>query len=399
MVWLALVSQASAAPAYTVAGVGAVADGPDGQPHWAGAELGAALPVLPRLELGLRALGGVHTAGAPVVAAAPGVRWFTADPMRTVLSLVGEVGGQFDGGATLRAAGGATLDLRSDKALRPRVEGRYAWTPGDTPVRLEVAVGARWQRRDPEPVPEPEPDPEALTFSEVQSDSMVWVPQPVCAWLEPEPANEAFAANAMRLDKIFEIDPRAIGVDSSAGGTAGGKAAEALASLVVSAWPGDRVTVGDEKVATDADGVYVDRRAEGELTVVVEGGGRRLQRDVALAVDHGLWVSAPRPDPLRIAFAVGSTALNSTARDLLQAYAELAGDTRFEVVGAASPEGNTEDNAQLANGRADAVVAILAELGVEAGRLSVAPPIAPDPDKPLPEQRFAELRPLVGGEP
>lgn len=250
----------------------------------------------------------------------------------------------------------------------------------DQPGRALFTVGLVGRSRPPAPAPVAPPAFDA---------AMVWVPGPVCAWMPPDAAGDAWTRPDLDAARATLIP-----VPPSASGTGDGEAP--TGDLVIAALPGDQVWVDDQPLTPAADGVAWQARPEGRATVRVVGGGRRHEDTVAIAASGTLWYAADPPaGPVRVRFSAGSSTPPTDLEDQLRPLVTDLGDWTVQVWGSASPEGDEQGNADLATARADALARALAALGVDPSRIERLPPRPPGAELDLPDQRAAVVQPRL----
>ena len=364
MVWTLGWLGASAAHAVDVGidGVVAVGDAERTSPTWYGLQ-GAlewpgpgALPV----AWGLRARGGLSEAGTGLLAVEPTARvWFNG--ARRGLSLALGVGGHLEGQLTPVLSPGLALDLGSGS--RPwRLGATYHWRANPDAWRLAFAIGRVF---GPAPEPEPEPVPPSW-MSRLQTErGMLWLPSPVCAWLPPDTVDTSEGA----LAPLSRVDDRGF---SPFGDAAAPPVPPQPGQLVVAAWPGDEAELNGVRLPLGDDGLGVITLEEPESSLVIVGGGRRVEHQLLVGDDLALWISAPPPRPVSIRFDLGSAALRPEAEAQLDALADAAGGWKLEVRGGHSPEGEAGRNAELALLRAAVVQEALQQRGLDPTKVAVS---------------------------
>jgi outer membrane protein OmpA-like peptidoglycan-associated protein len=307
-------------------------------------------------------LDGLWLDGAPLGVARPQLRLFPGREGVTRGHLL--LGAGVDlGSAGVRplAEAGVGLDI-GDGPAPLRVTAAYQAPIGGT-GRALLQLGLLFGKRA---APEPVPVVEAPSFSA----AMVWVPGPVCAWLPPDEASEAWTrADGDPTRASLVPEPSRAPAGSAEG------ASEPTGDLVVAAHPGDRVWIDGAPAEVAADGIAWAARPEGRVDVRIVGGGRVLDEVVAVAADGTLWFAAPAPDDrVRVTFPAGSAQLSPDGAAEVAAYGEHLGDWSVQVWGSASPEGTVQDNIALAKARANAVAEALEASGVDPARITVLPP-------------------------
>ncbi|MBX2803789.1 MAG: OmpA family protein [Myxococcales bacterium] len=342
-----------------------------------------------RLTLGGRFRSGASLRGEPFLALEPVARLFLANRDDTTVAASLGAGVHFADEPVAVISPGLTVDVGRAPSIRPRFEGAVHYRPGPGEWRLSLTSGIVWRDRppppEPEPVPEPEPEPEPEPIAD---GGMLWFGAPVCAWLEPEQVIEATRLGKLEGPPLTTFDssgPRAYGSTPAA-------PIDQVGNLVIAAWPGDVIRVDGQPVQTDASGFAVINQPEGDVSVEVVGGGRRLDLPLSVADRHALWVAADPPQPIGVRFPVAISTLDDDARATVARVASAAGTWMLEVRGGASPEGDPERNAQLSVERAQAVAQALRDAGVPDDHIRVAEELDIfDPETDPPEHMRAAI--------
>ena len=348
---------------------------------WAGVQGSLELP-LGRLAPGVRGAGGIlygdgDAAGSPVLYAQPTVRAWLTSPDRAALSAVAGLGLHVEDQVRLLASVGAALDTAPRGRTRPRLEATYHWEAGISRWRLGMAAGLVFGKPPPPPVlaEEPEPIPEEPAPPDLGTTGMVWVPAPVCDWLEPE---ELAAYQDVLPTTVRDRWGR------RPAGTPPLMLPPAPTTVLVAAWPGDDVWVNDVQIPLDEQGFGKFRLASPEARIQVQGGGRELLLPIEVADEHALWMSVDVPTPIRIQFEVNQATLNEASLAQIEAVVGQQGGWGFEVRGSHSPEGPAARNETLSRLRAQAVFAAILAAGADPTtvRLSEGLDIAESADPP-----------------
>ncbi len=368
----------------------------------AGLGVAIAQPLKPRLSVEGLVQGGFDAADGPILDARPELRWTPIGHDQPVhASLIAGYGLHLGGPAMPAGVLGVGLDLPHGL----RLQGRYQLLGAEV-HSLQLSFG--WVRRaepdapEPEPIPvvvEPEPPVEEPPFelSVSPEGSQVWLPHPVCRWLDVEAARPLIEQLPPGTALLFRAPghlPQ--GSTSQSPVVVDLEPAPAQGSLLVIAQPGDLVTVGEDRVQPDRDGVVVLNVAEGVTRVQVVGGGRSSVFEAVSVVEgQAGWLRASEPGPLHVTFPVNSARLGPQGRQAITDIALHAGDWSFSVSGSFSPEGDLEDNRALAEARAGAAAAALIEAGVPADRVVQLPaPEAVDEQEDWAQLRGAWVRPI-----
>ena len=403
MIWLLSLAHAAE---FEVHAHGALGDAPV---RSAGLGVAVARPFRPSLSVEGLLQGGFDAADGPVLQLRPELRW---SPLNADLpvhpSLIAGYGMRLGGPALPEGALGVGLELPYDL----RLQGRYLLV-GTEVHSFQLSFG--WVRRPPEPEAEPEPvlvevEPEPVTESEPEpfqirvspEGTQVWLPHPICQWMDIEAATPLLEDLPEGTPLRFRA-PGHLPVTAEAAPEMVVELDEApiQGSLLVIAEPSDRVIVNDSEVQPDADGVVVLTVGEELLRVEVIGGGRATVWDpVGVSDGEAVWLRADEPGPLHVTFPVDSSVLGRAGRQAITEIAGNAADWSFQVSGSFSPEGNLEHNKELAEGRAQAAAQALVDAGVSADRIEVLPP----PDSVDEQEDWAQLRgawvvPVPGGSP
>jgi outer membrane protein OmpA-like peptidoglycan-associated protein len=330
------------------------------------------------LELAADATGGTEGLGF----VRPQLRWIPSDHRAIGPHVIAGGGLLFaPGGERPVANAGVGIDLMR-RPWRPRIEAIGAWLPGDPEWRAFLTVGLV---RRPPPV---EPVVVADVPLHAFDAAMVWVPGPVCEWLPPAEASEAFLRVGEDPEGVPTLQaPSEAAPEAQRGGVPTG-------DLVVAGYPGDIVTIDETPFAVASDGIAWTARPEGPATVRVRGGGRREFIDVAVAAGATLWVGTTEPVDAAVWFELGSAIISSAAAAELDTFADQLGAWSVEVWGSFSPEGPDAVNHTLATRRAEAVAARLRLAGVPPEHIRVLPPRMPEADAPPDQQRIAVVHPM-----
>ncbi len=378
----------------------AVGGDPNEVPVAFGAGAVVAVPVVRRfhVEVGGDAAITPHRGRWFVVGAGP--RYFLWDPERPVVSLWlrGGVGSENELAPVLH--GGVAIDLEEGATIRPRVAAGYARLLGEDGGRFTLQVGASFGRRPrPEPAPaapEPPPPPPPRPQVTGREPGMLWVPEPVCAWLPTEEANARIAELGLVIDTPSVVSTRLL------------RAPEAPLEpvllpeidrgprpprVVVAASPRDRVEVEGRAVPVE-EGIALADVPEGPARVVVTGGGRSVDVEVFAVADNAVWLPVEPPVPRRIPFRSGRASLARDALERVERLAALRGGWRYQVRGSYSQEGDLDVNRRLAQRRAEAVRRALVEAGVPADAVELVPVAPPDPRLSAADQRAALVIPV-----
>lgn len=313
----------------------------------------------------LRLRGGLTTTGAPVLALEPTARLWLAPPDTGGLAVSLGGGIQLEDRLYAVLSPGLTLDLGASDRLRPRVDAGYHLRPADDQWRLSLALGLAWgPGEQPPEIVEAPPDPEPPLST--GADAMLWLPRPVCAWLEPDAVLQAAGAPIpetwMDAGGPQPFDPQA-----------GADVPEPFdGELVIAAWPGDRILLGAEPIEANDEGLAIVARPRGEATIEIRGGGRVEQHEIAFGREHVLWLSADPPSPIHVQFDLASDRLTRAAQQQIAEAVGAAGDWRFEIRGGHSPEGDPQRNEALARARSAAVAEALIAEGMPPDTIQIA---------------------------
>ena len=239
-------------------------------------------------------------------------------------------------------------------------------------------------------VAEPVSPPEVHVDPE---DALVWIPHPICAWVpfaESGELVEQYLGDAPLEIRASGYLPAFVeGTDTSITLDP----APEQGALVVVAWPGDRVQIGEMVLTADPDGVVVATAPPGPVRVQSTGSGRSVTVSGYIGDGHALWLRIPDPEPEELLFAVNSAVVSPEALVVLQQWADTLEGGRLQIRGGSSSEGNHEANAALADRRAQAVFDVLIGMGVPAVQLTVlSSEVSLDP--PGAAQRHVTLQPV-----
>jgi hypothetical protein len=169
--------------------------------------------------------------------------------------------------------------------------------------------------------------------------------------------------------------------------------APAQGTLMVVAWPGDRLKVGAVELRPSADGVAMLSVPVGNIEVEVMGGGRSETLEATVVNGQATWVRSRPPVPVYVAFELGSAEVGGRQFARLENLGALAADWHFDIVGSYSPEGNLEQNLILARARAQAVYDLLIRQGLPADHLHILDPLTPIPNTSPDAARSARVIP------
>lgn len=334
------------------------------------------LDLAPRLAIGALVQGALVDDADLRLDVAPQLRLYPLGPDIGfgAPSVTGGYGLRLQGGSPVGVGSlGLGYELSGRSGVGARLQTR-ALLSGET-VDVQVSLGLVLRPRAPEPEPVPEPVVEApppLRLS--PPETWIWVPHPTCRWVTPD---ELAALDLPEGTRLLLSAPgyreQEVGWTPGLEATLEAKAAQG--TLLVAGARGDRVRVSQGELELGAATSTWLHGPEGPVRVEVVGGGRQQALTVALARDHVLWVRPRAPQPLVLHFDLGSSALRPEEAAALAAFAARAGDWRFELVGAASPEGTVDANTALARQRAEVVARALADAGVPSERLRVLDPV------------------------
>lgn len=251
------------------------------------------------------------------------------------------------------------------------------------------SLGLSWRARPAAPAPTP-----VAAAPPTLSGLEVWLPHPVCVWKPIELAGADLAAlpPGTRV-RLAQRGRMSVEVDAAAAGDTALVEAPAQGGLAVAAAAADRVKVAGRELGLK-DGAASLLAAEGVVRVELSGGGRALADEVVVSRGRVLWLNLPDPPDLLVFFPAGGAELDAEDRARIAGAAALLGDWAFEVSGGASPEGDAAGNTLLARRRAEGVQAALVAAGLPADRVRLGEAFAPDPGRPVEEQRVARIRPV-----
>lgn len=280
------------------------------------------------------------------------------------VSLVAGVGVEVGAGHEPRGVArlGLALDAPSSRRVSGRAEGMLhpAGPRGGT---FDLRLVARL----PGPLTRPTRDP------------LVWSAEPLCAWV---PALEV-VPGALASPDPPAAEEAPLPAAERAGPPPGPPLPPGQGLLVVVAWPGDVVRLGDVERAAGGDGVVELTWPAGPVEVVVSGVAGEARRWAGVEAGYATWVRLLGPEALQVRFEQGSSALDAEAVERLRQVAASAAGQRLVVQGSTSPEGSLELNDRLARERADVVVEALVRAGVPRETVYVAAPLvgaAGDPE-------------------
>ena len=373
------------------------ADGGVGPGLGGGVAIGRA-PVLFELRTDLAAVPG-----GPRFALWPAVRLHLVDVHRAGRwrpSIHGGIGLQagLPDGATRDLVLGGDLDtnhpssLFRSEFLRPRFG---VWTETDLQGRWFVGakIGVVWASGGrPQPVPvepvdeAPVEEPPAVVEPEVPAggEGPWWDPD-ACEWVDSDPGNGWRPQDGVGI-------PGADG--NGQGGLAAGAGSGRQGWLVVVAQPGSVVKLPGIEQQIGPEGAVRLAAPEGVVEVEVVGGGRTQAFEAAIADGFVLWLRAQPPDEVAVLFPSGSAAIDEADRVAAQALARNRGQYHLQLTGSFSPEGNRAYNLELANRRAEAVKALLVEVGVPPEDVEVLPPTPPRDGLTVAQQRAVYVTPV-----
>jgi hypothetical protein len=333
--------------------------------------LGADLAPTPRitalLDAHLPIVSGAK--GALSLTAGLGTGWWVDAPRP-----LARVGVAYDGPAP------------ADRGLRASLAWQYG---GGGAGAVIAGVGVAWRagprvarpaslvtERDPTAPPPP------LPLLVTPAEAMVWLPHPVCEWVPASSLGDRDPASLLGVTVQVRAPgylPADVTLDAAGGRVLSLTPAPAYGSVVVVAFPGDRVRIGASVFPIAPDGTAVFSAPEGPVAVEVVGGGRSVVIDGAVAAGYALWLRAPVPAPLTLSFPVGSAEVPADVLPALRAYVAALGDHQLRIVGAYASE-EAEANRRVASARAEAVAAALVAAGAPAGAVKVLSSTKPPKD-------------------
>ncbi|HND31733.1 MAG TPA: hypothetical protein PLA94_17145 [Myxococcota bacterium] len=239
------------------------------------------------------------------------------------------------------------------------------------------------------PTPAPVPAPAAAPpGSQIQpAGARLWVPHPVCRWIDASEAS-LYPGATVRVEA-----PGYLPANLTLPGSLSLSPTPAQGTLMVVAWPGDRLRVGAAELQPGADGVAMVSVPVGPIEVEVTGGGRSEVLQAAVVNSRATWVRSHAPPPVDIRFEMGSAVVGGRQLARLENLAALSAGWHFDIVGSYSPEGNREQNIALANARAQAVRDMLLGQGIPADHLHILDPVPPEPGTPPEVARSARVVP------
>lgn len=327
--------------------------------------------------------GGAYGNWRPSIAFGPGVRFRgVGTPWDTVPYAFAQV----------------ALDTPRLNALRLRAWVEAQASPG-RPVEgrlgLAVVIPLAIERHYPRDGPPPPATVADAAPAPVQG-GRAFIPHPVCRWVPlsalPTWMDRLPPGTPVRVEAPGYLPTTLLaGTDEQPSL----RQAPARGSVVVAAYPGDVVRLGDGVWTATGDGVVATNLAPGTVAVEVTGNGRSDSLQTAVSNGYANWVRPAAPGPVRVLFAVSSADLDEAAAARISEVVAQAGDGRFEVSGSHSPEGRESRNAELATRRAGAVAAALVAAGLDPSRVTVVPPTPVDPELTAVEQRAAVIAPVL----
>ena len=224
---------------------------------------------------------------------------------------------------------------------------------------------------EPPPPPAPAPATPPPAFTVTPADE-VWVSHPICAWVTAAEAPALIATAPGPVTVVAEgflpvvVDPRSatdlVLVPAPHGG-----------ALVVAVAPGDHVFVDGVAAPVSRAGQVVMNTDAPLVKLRIEGGGRRVETEVAPADGWGVWYRATTLPVLEIRFQQGSAEPGPDAVTQVERLVSLAGDRRYRLQGSYSPEGREVVNQELAQRRAERVQELLVAAGFPPERIEVLP--------------------------
>ncbi len=238
------------------------------------------------------------------------------------------------------------------------------------------------------PDPAPSPTPPALPTSEIlPAGARLWVPHPVCRWIDASEA-DLYPGATVRVEA-----PGYLPASVTLPGSLSLSPAPAQGTLMVVAWPGDRLKVGAVDLRPSADGVAMLSVPVGTIEVEVTGGGRSEILEAAVVNGQATWVRSHPPVPVYVLFELGSAEVGGRQFGRLENLQALAADWHFDIVGSYSSDGNLEQNMILARARAQAVYDLLVRQGFPADHLHILDPLPPTPNTSPDAARSARVIP------
>jgi len=280
-------------------------------------------------------------------------------------------------------AAGLGVDLQRSP-WRPRLQLMAVGVPtGEVRGLLTLGVGHR-----------PAPAAAPIPIDRPRFDAaMVWVPGPVCQWLPPDEASDAFTGIDADAANVSTV---ALPAGPASGDTGGD--ARPMGDLVVAAAPGDRVSVDERALDVASDGIAWAHVPEGPSTVRIVGGGRKEVLDVAVSANATLWVAPADPTAVELRFQLGSAELEGPSALALDTFADALGDWHVQIWGSYSTEGDQAVNEALATRRAESAKGRLLVAGVPEAQIEVLPARRPASELAPEQQRVAMLSPVAPGE-
>lgn len=328
-------------------------------------------------------------------------------------SLVAGLGAQFGHGTDDRALimGGVDFDLPGgDGWTRPRF-GVWAEGTLQGTVRAGLKFGVvhrsgrvRVMRSNPTPFvvdkDEALADLRAKDPVETSTDpgEGPWWDPKVCEWVDEDPGYGWRPEDGVGVLGTSEAGDAGVSGGDSGSGTSVAAGQVRQGWLVVVAQPGAVVRLpGDMEQVVTEEGVAKLRAAEGVVDVEVVGGGRTQTFEAAIADGYVLWLRADPPDEVAVMFASGSSEVDDADRVAAQALARNRGQFRLQLSGSFSPEGNRAYNLRLARSRAEAIAALLTEVGVPADDIEILEPTPPRAGLTAAQQRAVYIQPVAQG--
>lgn len=334
------------------------------------------------------------------------IRVTGGDPARGALALAAGFGARFPSEVIPRGTVGAVADIPVSDVVFIRPQVRYLFADVASPGAGQFGLGVVWRGRvkvEPVAVPDPVPQPvvaEAPPAVRVDpAGAMVWLPHPVCEWIPAARVGD-MVGKLLPADRLRFAAAGYLPQEATAGGLGDItlRPAPAQGSILVVAESGDSVKIGGQEVVTAADGVALVSVPEGVVTGSVVGGGRSVSFEVAVGSGYAVWVRAPEPHAIRIAFGRGVSTLAPADLAIVSDVAHAAGGWTFLVQGSASADGTASANLSLADERSAVVAAALYAAGIPASRVVVRPAVVADEHTDPVVARSAVLIPVpIGG--
>jgi outer membrane protein OmpA-like peptidoglycan-associated protein len=335
----------------------------------------------------------------PTVAGGPSIRLFLP---RSPLWMEVLGGVAWKHGIQAQLGGGFGADFLLSKRVGIRVQAD--WLLVGSQSLAVVSLGGLLQSAPLRPVAPPSypapgplvappaavaPAPAAAApTSEIQpAGARLWVPHPVCRWIDASEADQ-YPGATVRVEA-----PGYLPAELTLPGRLSLRPAPAQGTLMVVAWPGDRLQVGEVELRPGADGVAMLSVPVGPVEVEVTGGGRTETLTAAVSNAQATWVRSHAPSPVDVRFDLASATVGGRRLAHLENLAAMAADWHFDIVGSFSPEGNREQNILLANARAQAVRDMLVLQGIPADHLHLLEAVPPSPGTPPEAARSARVTP------